>query len=66
MKFLQRAWGEIKQGENIDLYLIVLAAFLVGAKPHPSPKELFDEAHIAWAEDIPEKHFMDVDGLEVT
>jgi len=31
MRFLQRAWSEIKQGENIDLYLIVLAAFLVGA-----------------------------------
>ena len=31
MKTLTQAWSEIKQGENIDLYLMVGAAFLVGA-----------------------------------
>ena len=30
MKFLRRAIEEIKQGENIDLYLTVIAAFVVG------------------------------------
>lgn len=29
MRYLQQAWKEIKQGENIDLYLVVIGAFLV-------------------------------------
>lgn len=29
-------------------------------------KNLFNEANIAWAENIPETRFMDVDDLEVT
>lgn len=64
---------EIKTRKYIDAALAqqiidkqTVIAILTTGKISAPAKKLFDEANIAWAENIAEKHFMSVDGLEVT
>lgn len=67
------AYIEIKTRKYIDAALaqqiigkgIVIGVLTTGKISLPA-KKLFDEANIAWAENIPENRFMNVDGLEVT
>jgi len=64
---------EIKTRKYIDAGLAqqiihkqtVIGVLTTGKISTPA-KKLFDEAGIAWAENISEKHFMNVDGIEVT
>lgn len=67
------AYIEIKTRRYIDAALaqqiinkkVVIGVLTTGKISTPA-KKLFDQAGIAWAENIAEKHFMDRDGLEVT
>ena len=67
------AYIEIKTRKYIDAALAqqiiekhtVIGVLTTGKISTPA-KKLFDEANIAWAENIPETRFMDVDDLEVT
>jgi len=66
------AYIEIKARKYIDAALAqqiidkgTIVGVLTTGKISTPAKKLFDEAHIAWAENIPEKRFMNVDGLEV-
>lgn len=64
---------EVKTRKYIDAALAqqiidkrsVIGVLTTGKISTPA-KKLFDEANIAWAENISERHFMNVDGLEVT
>lgn len=64
---------EIKTRKYIDAALaqqIIAKRTVIGVlstgKISTPAKKLFDEANIAWAENIPETRFMAVDDLEVT
>jgi hypothetical protein len=67
------AYLEIKTRKYIDAALAqqiidkgtVIGVLTTGKISTPA-KKLLDEANIAWAENIPEKHFMSIDGLEIT
>ena len=67
------AYLEIKTRKYIDAALaqqiinkrIVIGVLTTGKISAPA-KKLFDQANIAWAENISEKQFMGVDGLEVS
>ena len=67
------AYIEIKTRKYIDAALAqqiiekrtVIGVLTTGKISAPA-KKLFDQAGIAWAENISEKHFMDVDGIEAT
>ena len=64
---------EIKTRKYVDAGLAqqiinkqtVIGVLTTGKISTPA-KKLFDQAGIAWAENIPEKQFMNVDGIEVT
>jgi hypothetical protein len=64
---------EIKTRRYIDAALaqqiinkkVVIGVLTTGKISAPA-KKLFDQAGIAWTENIAETQFMDVDGLEVT
>ena len=64
---------EIKTRKYIDAALAqqiinkqtVIGVLTTGKISTPA-KKLFEQAGIAWAENIAEKYFMNVDGIEVT
>jgi hypothetical protein len=64
---------EIKTRKYVDAALAqqiinkqtVIGVLTTGKISTPA-KKLFDQAGIAWAENISEKHFMNVDGIEMT
>lgn len=65
------AYLEIKTRKYIDVTLAqqiidkkTVIGILTTGKISMSAKKLLDQAGIAWAENIPEKQFMDVDRVE--